>query len=90
MEARRFLTTAQTTFLQPSFYEEVITKMLAKFPFNDQTLKAFSYLNPEKRFVISVEDVLQQSYRLVIFTQEERPLHVFWVDMSSFHTLEET
>ncbi|XP_053403673.1 uncharacterized protein LOC128558445 isoform X1 [Mercenaria mercenaria] len=49
-----------------SFYVEVTTKMLAKFPINDTVLQSLSFLRPENRETVNVSSVIGLSERLGI------------------------
>lgn len=50
-----------------SFYLAVISKMVKKFPFSDETLKALAFLNPDTREKVTSDEVVQLGKR---FTPE--------------------
>ncbi len=53
------------------FYETSVSKMLAKFPFSDNTLKELSFLDPRNRDKCSRVDVLQLASRFTSFNVDE-------------------
>ena len=51
-----------------SFYQEVVAKMLSKFPFQDLTIRDLAILNPASRSTISTASVLRLSKRFTSLT----------------------
>ena len=51
-----------------SFYQEVVAKMLSKFPFQDLTIRDLAILNPASRSTISTASVLRLSGRFTSLT----------------------
>ena len=51
-----------------SFYQEVVAKMLSKFPFRDLTIRDLAILNPASRSTISTASALRLSKRFTSLT----------------------
>ena len=56
------------------FYESSVTKMFAKFPFKDSTLKEFSFLDPKNRLEINVSSLLNLAKRFCYFNFDKLDL----------------
>ena len=56
------------------FYECGVTKMLAKFPFKDSTLKDLSLLDPRNRLEINVSSSLNLAKRFCYYNCDELDL----------------
>ena len=54
-----------------SFYEASITKMLAKFPFSDNSLKELAFLDPRNRSVTSVTGIVSLASRFTSYSTDE-------------------
>ena len=53
------------------FYEVSVTKMLAKFPFSDDTLKDLAFLDPRNRTMSSTTGILNLASRFTSFSTDD-------------------
>ena len=54
-----------------TFCETSVSKILAKFPFNDNTLKKLQFLDPRKRFNMATADVLDLAGQFTSYTDDD-------------------
>ena len=57
----------------------VVSKMLAKFPFQDVVLKELSLLDPRNRNKSSLNDVIQLASRFTSFSVDKFGLIINWI-----------
>ena len=54
-----------------TFYETSVSKILAKFPFNDNTFKKLQFLDPRNRFTMATADVLDLAGKFTSYTEDD-------------------
>ena len=54
-----------------TFYETCVSKMIAKFPFHDDTIKQLAFLDPRNRDKTSLNDIIQLANRFTSFSLDE-------------------
>lgn len=66
-------TVKENTFFNSvrTFYETSVSKMLAKFPFDDSTIKELAFLDPRNRNKSSLGGLTQLATRFTSFTSDE-------------------